>query len=205
MRNWRNWFWGCVLLAGLVVSGLPARADTIAGGSVGLANPATVITFDEFGNLGNGTVVTNQWAAFGVTFGNMVWTAGPGPVGFSGGWLATGSPGAVTISFSAPVTGAAFMVQDFTNVFLFEAFLGGSGGTLVESFMPGPVSGGSFIGFQNSYFDTIQIRLISQESATFAIATDNLQIQPVPEPATLILLGTGLAGIGGLVRRKRSA
>lgn len=30
-------------------------------------------------------------------------------------------------------------------------------------------------------------------------------LQPVPEPATMLLLGTGLAGLGGMIKRKRQS
>jgi hypothetical protein len=43
----------------------------------------------------------------------------------------------------------------------------------------------------------------SEESEGYWWLMDNLEIQPVPEPATMILLGSGLIGVLGLRRKFR--
>ena len=65
LKMWRATNAGLATVALLESS--PALAVPMVGGS-GLATPQTAITFSEVG-LENGTVVTSQYSAFGVTFG----------------------------------------------------------------------------------------------------------------------------------------
>ncbi|HLO85634.1 MAG TPA: PEP-CTERM sorting domain-containing protein [Nostocaceae cyanobacterium] len=190
-----------------------AEAAIITGGPVGLTNPTNVVNFDELGNL-QGQVITNQFAPFGVTFSNnFLWdnaTLGQaGSTGFSGGDLRSPFPGTSrVISFSNPVTDAAFAAVDQGAILTVSAWLGGVNGTLVESFrQPIPRNPGSgFIGFKDILFDTIQLNINS------GISIDTLQFNtapkpdptPVPEPASLIgILGLGAFGLTSLRKRKQ--
>jgi len=195
---------GMVALA--LAGAIPASADQILGGTSGLSNPSATITFDELGNLQN-QAITNQFASYGATFKGFGWdnaTYGQaGATGFSGGDLVNGfSPfptGAMTISFTSQVTGAAFAALDANGTFLIRAY---EGGTLVDSItllIPG-IPGIGYIGFQNdSPFDMITI-----SSATNApLSIDNLQYTVyTPEPGSLLMLAIGLMGLAALATRR---
>jgi PEP-CTERM motif len=92
--------------------------------------------------------------------------------------------------------------QNGPGAFSFQGFLGGSSqffssGAIAEGFStyagPGPTSA----------IDELRISL-STTGSSFTI--DNIQLQSVtviPEPATIVLLATGLAGVLGLARHRR--
>jgi hypothetical protein len=193
----------------VALAAVALNATTITGGPVGLPSPTQVVTFDELGDL-QGQVITTQFAARGVTLSGVEWdgaTMGQaGSTGFSGGDLVNGVAlpvGPVVISFAEPVWGAAFAVVDQDTSFTVEAYRGGLGGTLVESFgILIPFNpGAGFIGFEDITFDTI--RIFANDGISL-LAIDTLQIQSVPEPATSTLMALGLVCAAAWFARKRA-
>ncbi len=205
----------CLMALALLLGGVgQASAGPITGGPTGLASPQTTITFDGLG-LPDFTPITTQFAGSGVTFQNFGYgnndKGEAGSTGFSNEDLYSGAlfglSGPAVISFTNPVSAAAFAIVDQGDTFTFSAFLGGVGGTLVDTFTTTvPFNPGQgFVGFQGEIFDTIVFTSVNNS----VLAIDNLQFNSaaaVPEPASMTMLGIGAASLVGYgLRRRRQA
>ncbi len=130
-------------------------------------------------------------------------------------YSASGGTG-ITFTFNTSILGAlpthvGIVWTDGLNPINFEAFgpggasLGMLTGLHADGSHDGQTAEDRFYGFVNAGgISSITIR----NGAGGGIEVDHLQyglaqVQAVPEPATLILLGTGLAGVGAAVRKKR--
>ena len=179
------------------VAALPAIGGQIIGSPTGLTSPAVTITFTEYGILEN-TVLTNQYAALGVTFSSGMYEAGsPGDA------ASNVSPGGVattpfSIYFTSVRSSAAVILVTNTGTSTFAAFLAGAP---VDSFSAstGPQR---YYGFTGENFDQIQIT--PGGLLNVGVLTQIELGSAVPEPSTYALLGTGLLGLLAW-RRKRTA
>lgn len=200
-----------ILAGGLLSLATQAGAATINGDTNSLAGADVLLTFSEVA-IADGSQVTNEFAAFGVTMGSQVFIDPPNSGGetipnITGDRLANFNATTVfnplTILFSTDVTAASVAVGTNTGTTLFEALLNG---VLVESFSATTdlTSSANFFGFTGIVFDELRI---TGGGGNQAAAIDNLgYVTAIPLPAAGLLLIFGLAGLGVVsVRSRRRA
>ena len=198
-----------VLLSAFVLvvgAGATASATPINASATGLTSPLVTITFDEH-VLAASAVVTTEYSDLGVTFSpNLFYSPQTGFPNINGNDVGNFSPSGdgpidpFSINFLTPQPAAAFAFVSNSTPYTFVALLGS---IPIESFTAVVgVSSPDFYGFEGITFDQIQV--IGTRDFNLL---DNLQLgatasaAPVPEPASLLLLGTGLAG--SFLRRRR--
>jgi len=179
------------------------------------------------GDLADGVLNQADVAAYGATpasDGTYVGAGSPGTVNGPGGFPGYLGLGPVPISTTAWNTsfGAGCTVGDCTNispsgvlpVVMDTAanasdFVANDGGTIGGN----PMSDGSFQG-SNANFDITEMRVTGVQVSTTAILAPNCDFDPsgqlcapmppVPVPAAVWLFGSGLLGLVGVARRKKS-
>ena len=171
------------------------QGGTLTGSASGLSLSGS--TLSAFGvtqgsNLGSVSFTTGALLSGSLTGGNMTF-AGGGSFTITGNGV-NGVPNGVIFSgtFSGPVT----VIEN----------LGPTSGTFSYT-ITGSLSGILYTGFKTqattSQTTVFTVRgPLNNGGSTKVASGDTVIVTPVPEPGTMLLLGTGLAAIAGTVRRK---
>ena len=193
----------------ILVCGTRTAEGAFITNSFGLTTPDTTITFGEV-PLADTTPLTTQFSAFGVTFSNLfidnTFVINP-PVADNFNYLLgcpSGGCPSFDIFFTADVNAAAFQLLSNFGTTTFQAFLNGA---LVETAtaLTGQSLPIPYYSFTGIVFDQIRVTPVGANTIAGQATIDNIEFDlaptTVPEPASIFLVGTGVAGIG--VRRWR--
>ena len=205
----------------LAVAGTSVRADTItvSGVNSGQASTATVVCeFDSQTNtftftITNTSAITQPGSTSTITaIGYDLPPAGNASASGLNGFTGTQAP-SLSSNFNFSDADLGNVPDGFNSTVLDFGFTTGpsgtfSGGSVNDGLLPGEsasftVSGAAFSGFtQTEICNAIFVRFQNVPGISSDVATPGGPESSVPEPSTILLMGSALLGLGGYARRR---